>query len=68
MEFLGELDRIVLKHEGRVYLAKDAFLTPESFAAMYPTLARFKEIKQRIDPEQQFVSSLARRVGIVEIS
>lgn len=68
VEFLGELDRIVLKHEGRVYLAKDAFLTPDAFAAMYPNLPRFKEIKQRIDPEQRFVSSLARRVGIVEVT
>lgn len=63
---LGRLDAILLKYGGRLYLAKDATMTAETFAAMYPELPRFKEIKQRIDPDNRFVSSQARRVGIVE--
>jgi FAD/FMN-containing dehydrogenase len=55
---------VVLKHGGRVYLAKDACLTRESFEQMYPNLARFKEVKARLDPEGRFTSSLARRLGI----
>ena len=65
VEFARELDRVVLKHGGRVYLAKDACLTRESFEQMYPNLGRFKEAKARLDPEGRFTSSLARRLGIV---
>jgi decaprenylphospho-beta-D-ribofuranose 2-oxidase len=63
---LDRLDKILLKHGGRLYLAKDATMTAETFAIMYPTLPQFKEIKQQIDPHNRFVSSQARRVGIVE--
>ncbi len=66
LEFLRELDQVVLRHGGRVYLAKDACTTPESFAAMYPNLSRFRQIKRRLDPMNRFNSSLARRLQIVE--
>jgi decaprenylphospho-beta-D-ribofuranose 2-oxidase len=64
IEFLQELDQIVLKHGGRVYLAKDAAMTRESFAAMYPDLGRFNEIKSRLDPGHRFSSSQSRRLAI----
>jgi len=63
---LHRIDDIVLRSGGRVYLAKDSCMRPESFAAMYPELDRFREIKSKIDPQQRFVSSQARRLGIVE--
>jgi FAD/FMN-containing dehydrogenase len=63
---LDELDRIVLAHGGRVYLAKDARLSPGAFREMYPQLERFREIKAKYDPDSRFASSLARRLGIVE--
>jgi decaprenylphospho-beta-D-ribofuranose 2-oxidase len=62
---LADLDRIVLDHCGRIYLAKDAFLTPEALRAMYPRLDAFLQVKRRIDPDNRITSSLARRVGIV---
>ena len=65
-EALHRLDEIVLRHGGRVYLAKDCCLQPETFRAMYPQLERFREIKAKIDPEQRFSSSQARRLGIVD--
>ena len=61
---LAKLDRIVLRHGGRVYLAKDSCLQPEVFAQMYPTLPKFQEIKAALDPNQRFSSSLARRLAI----
>ena len=61
---LHDLDQTVLRHNGRVYLAKDACLTAESFRAMYPTLSRFQEIKSQLDPQNRFSSSLSRRLGI----
>jgi decaprenylphospho-beta-D-ribofuranose 2-oxidase len=63
---LKRLDEIVLRHSGRLYLAKDATMGAETFAAMYPRLEEFKRIKAMLDPNQRFVSSQARRVGIVE--
>ena len=63
--FLAGLDALVLRHGGRLYLAKDAVTTPRSFAAMYPRLDEFRAIKARLDPKNTLSSSQARRVGIV---
>lgn len=64
-EFLREVDRVVLRYGGRVYLAKDAVLAPETFALMYPRMEEFRRIKARLDPEGRLSSSLARRLGLV---
>ncbi|HEY6064650.1 MAG TPA: FAD-binding oxidoreductase [Thermoanaerobaculia bacterium] len=64
VSFLREMDEVVLGHGGRVYLAKDAVTTPETFARMYPQLGRFREIRDRLDTEGRLSSSLSRRVGI----
>ena len=61
---LKSLDEILLRNGGRLYLAKDATMSPESFAAMYPRLAEFREVKRRIDPENRFSSTQSRRLGI----
>jgi FAD/FMN-containing dehydrogenase len=63
--FLRDLDALVLRHGGRIYPAKDAVTTPESFAAMYPRVEEFRAIKAWLDPKNRLSSSLARRVGIV---
>ncbi len=63
--FLRDLDAVVLRHGGRIYPAKDAVTTPESFAAMYPRIEEFRAIKARLDPKNRLSSSLARRVGIL---
>jgi len=63
-ELVARLDAIVLEHGGRVYLAKDACLSPESFRDMYPEAGRFREIRNRVDPGRRFSSSLARRLGL----
>jgi FAD/FMN-containing dehydrogenase len=62
------LDDILLAHGGRLYLAKDATMTREAFAVMYPRLAEFRQVKARIDPHNRFVSSQARRLGIVDVA
>jgi FAD/FMN-containing dehydrogenase len=63
--FARKLDEVVLKHRGRLYLAKDALMSAEAFAEMYPNLDAFRAIKEQVDPNRRFVSSLAKRVGIV---
>jgi FAD/FMN-containing dehydrogenase len=61
---LRELERITLKHGGRVYLAKDALLSAEGFAAMYPRLDSFRDVLARVDPNGRFASDMARRLRI----
>ncbi|MGA2500883.1 MAG: FAD-binding oxidoreductase [Tepidisphaeraceae bacterium] len=65
-EVLAKLDEVVLRHRGRLYLAKDACMSPRSFAAMYPRLGEFRAVKRRVDPENRFGSSQSRRLGIMD--
>lgn len=60
---LNRLDEIVLRHGGRVYLAKDARLSVQSFQAMYPRCDELQGIKHSVDPDNRFSSSLSRRLG-----
>ncbi len=62
---LDDLDELVLCAGGRVYLAKDARLSPEKMRAMYPMIDTFLAIKNRVDPEHQLSSDLARRLDLV---
>ncbi len=66
LAFLDELDEIVLQYRGRVYLAKDARLSPRSFRRMYPRFPAWLEIKRRVDPESRFASDLSRRLRLHE--
>jgi decaprenylphospho-beta-D-ribofuranose 2-oxidase len=63
-DLLLRLERLVLDHGGRVYLAKDSCLTAAGFAAMYPNLQEFREILVEVDPGGRMSSDLARRLGI----
>lgn len=60
-----DLDAILLKHGGRLYLAKDALTDAATLRSMYPRLPEFQRIKKQVDPECRFSSSQARRLGIV---
>jgi decaprenylphospho-beta-D-ribofuranose 2-oxidase len=64
--FLRELDRMTLDHGGRIYLAKDAALRAEDFAAMYRQREPFRAVQRKLDPQGLLSSSLARRLAIVE--
>ncbi|MFA6903703.1 MAG: FAD-binding oxidoreductase [Gallionellaceae bacterium] len=61
---LDKLDHIVLQHGGRVYLAKDARISAESFRSMYPRFEMWLKLKNKIDPSNRFSSSMARRLNI----
>jgi decaprenylphospho-beta-D-ribofuranose 2-oxidase len=61
---IRRLQDIALKYEGRVYLAKDACLTPEDLEAMYPQLDRFKAVLQRVDPNGIMQSDMSRRLQL----
>lgn len=63
-EFTRELDRILLDHGGRLYLAKDALTDADTFAAMYPNLGAFREMRRALDPEGILRSSMSRRLRL----
>lgn len=64
MALLDELDEIVIRHGGRVYLAKDVRLPRQAFEAMYPRADEFRRVKAALDPSGRFDSALARRLGL----
>ncbi len=64
LKALNDIDSIVLDGGGRVYLAKDARLSPESFRRMYPRFREWFNVKKETDPEWVFSSDLARRLDL----
>lgn len=61
-EFLDELDQVVLKYGGRLYMSKDARMKPEVLVAGYPELNKFKEIVKKYNPAGKFRSIQSDRL------
>jgi FAD/FMN-containing dehydrogenase len=57
-----ELADLVVALGGRVYLAKDAFVRADQFAAMEPRLAEFRRVRERWDPELRVRSAQSVRL------
>jgi decaprenylphospho-beta-D-ribofuranose 2-oxidase len=62
LAFIDRLDQMVLKRGGRVYLAKDARMRPDTFRAMYPKFEEWRAAKATADPNNHFSSTLSRRL------
>jgi decaprenylphospho-beta-D-ribofuranose 2-oxidase len=58
------LERIALAHGGRLYAAKDALMSADGFAAMFPEIERFRAVLRRVDPKGRFQSDMSRRLRI----
>jgi decaprenylphospho-beta-D-ribofuranose 2-oxidase len=62
---LDRWDERVAEAGGRVYLAKDGRMRASTFEAMYPEAAKWKAIRERLDPRGVMRSDLARRLELV---
>jgi decaprenylphospho-beta-D-ribofuranose 2-oxidase len=55
---------MTLEAGGRVYLAKDALLSPADFRRMYPEFEDFRAVLRDIDPAARMQSGMARRLRL----
>jgi decaprenylphospho-beta-D-ribofuranose 2-oxidase len=64
LHFLDKLDEIVLKFNGRIYLAKDARVSKETFEKGYPKIEHFRNYRKDNNMDLKFQSLQSKRVGI----
>jgi decaprenylphospho-beta-D-ribofuranose 2-oxidase len=62
--FLDQLDQLVVAAGGRLYLAKDARQSRNTFESGYPGLRQFKEVREQIGASTRLVSHLSARLEI----
>jgi decaprenylphospho-beta-D-ribofuranose 2-oxidase len=63
-DLLDELDRVVVKYGGRIYLTKDVRVSREIFAQGYPLLNKFLEVRRQYGLDKVFGSLQSQRLGI----
>jgi len=63
-ELLDELDKIVVKYQGRIYLAKDVRVSKEAFEQGYPKINAFRALRKKYHMNEKFVSLQSQRIGI----
>jgi FAD/FMN-containing dehydrogenase len=63
-ELLDELDNIVLKYGGRIYLTKDVRVSKETFEKGYEKIDIFREIRKDYKMNKKFNSLQSKRVEI----
>lgn len=62
---LIELDKLVLKHGGRLYLPKDARMSEAMFKEGYPRHTEFEEVRAKYGAIGKFASAQSKRLGLL---
>ncbi len=60
--FVDDLIECVIRHGGKVHLAKDHILNRDQFRRLFPKYVEFLLIKRRLDPHELFQSDMYRRL------
>lgn len=63
-ELLDKLDKIVVKHQGRIYLAKDVRVSKNTFEKGYPQINAFRALRKKYQMNEKFLSLQSQRIGI----
>lgn len=63
-KLMNELDDIVLRYGGRLYLTKDARMSEKTFKASYPTWEEFCKVREAYGADKFFNSLQSKRLGI----
>ena len=63
-DLLNELDHLVLKHGGRLYLTKDARMSEATFKSSYPRWSEFETIRKQFFAIGNFASHQSQRLGL----
>ncbi len=63
-KLLDQLDEIVIKYGGRIYLAKDVRVKKEVFEQGYPRVEQFRAVRKKYGLDKKFSSLQSTRVGI----
>lgn len=63
-DFLEELDQVVLKAGGRLYLTKDARMSAQMFYSSYPNIDKFKQVLQNYGCNKYFKSMQSDRLEL----
>lgn len=56
MAYFAEMEAIFDRYQGRPHWGKLHNKTEKEFSALYPQWNAFKELRQRLDPERQFIN------------
>ena len=61
---LNELDKLVIKYNGRIYLAKDARVSRAVFEQGYANIDKFRKLRQKYGMDKKFSSLQSKRLNI----
>ena len=63
-ELLDQLDEIVVKYKGRIYLTKDVRVSKAIFEQGYPSISKFRSLREKYKMNTKFNSLQSKRVEI----
>ena len=63
-DLLNQLDQLVLKYGGRLYLTKDARMSESTFKSSYPRWSEFEAIRKQYFAIGNFASHQSQRLGL----
>ncbi len=63
-DLLDKLDNIVIKNNGRIYLAKDNRMDKDKFEKMYSKVNEFKKIRKELGANKKYISLQSIRLSL----